>query len=118
MAIHYYDFKPDIDSKEKIRDVVTRHHQAQNTPARPCEEHCDTPRHCEERSDAAIHNYDLSAVIEQLERWWDKYRVSLKELDAEVAEAEQVMKGYLQELGYDVQDAQVPRSHGCEGAAE
>ena len=91
VAIHYYDFKPEIDSKEKIRDIVTRHHQAQNTSG----------RHCEERSDAAIHDYDLSAVIEQLERWWDKYRVSLKELDAEVAEAEQVMKSYLQELGYE-----------------
>lgn len=64
----YYEFKPEIDSKEKIREVV---------------------------GDAS------AAVIEQLERWWDKYRVSLKELDAEVAEAEQVMKGYLQELGYE-----------------
>lgn len=64
----YYEFKPEIDSKEKIREVAG----------------------------------DVSAaVIEQLERWWDKYRVSLKELDAEVAEAEQVMKGYLQELGYE-----------------
>ena len=81
----YYEFKAEINSKEKIREVA---------------------------GDAS------AAVIEQLERWWDKYRVSLKELDAEVAEAEQVMKGYLQELGYDVQDAQVPRSHGPEGAAE
>jgi type I restriction enzyme M protein len=81
----YYEFKAEIDSKEKIREVA---------------------------GDAS------AAVIEHLERWWDKYRVSLKELDAEVAEAEQVMKGYLQELGYDVQDAQVPRSHGSEGATE
>lgn len=64
----YYEFKAEIDSKEKIREVV---------------------------GDAS------AAVIEQLERWWDKYRVSLKELDAEVVEAEQVMKGYLQELGYE-----------------
>ncbi|WP_425056275.1 type I restriction-modification system subunit M [Pseudomonas abyssi] len=40
-------------------------------------------------------------VINQLERWWDKYRVSLTELDAQVAEAESVMKGYLKELGYE-----------------
>lgn len=40
-------------------------------------------------------------VIEQLERWWDKYKVSLQELDQEVAEAEEVMKGYLVELGYE-----------------
>lgn len=64
----YYEFKSEIDSKEKIREVA---------------------------SDAS------ATVIEQLERWWDKYRVSLKELDAEVVEAEQVMKGYLQELGYE-----------------
>ena len=64
----YYEFKPEIDSKEKIREVV---------------------------------GGVSAAVIEQLEHWWDKYRVSLQELDAEVAEAEQVMKGYLQELGYE-----------------
>ena len=41
------------------------------------------------------------AVVAQLERWWDKYRVSLGELDLEVGEAEKVMKGYLQDLGYE-----------------
>ena len=40
-------------------------------------------------------------VIAQLERWWDKYKVSLHELDARVAEAEAAMKGYLRELGYE-----------------
>jgi len=40
-------------------------------------------------------------VLDQLERWWDKYRVSLNELDSQVAEAESVMKGYLKELGYE-----------------
>lgn len=64
----YYEFKPEIDSKQKIREVVGE------VPA---------------------------AVIEQLERWWDKYRISLKELDAEVAEAEKVMRAYLVELGYE-----------------
>lgn len=44
---------------------------------------------------------DRPALIEQFERWWDKYRVSLHELDKQVAEAEQVMKGYLVELGYE-----------------
>ncbi len=39
-------------------------------------------------------------VITQLERWWDKYRVSLHELDDQVATAEVVMKGFLSELGY------------------
>ncbi|SOC01039.1 type I restriction enzyme M protein [Alloalcanivorax xenomutans] len=63
----YYDFKPEIDSKEAIRE--------------------------------AVGEVDAK-VITQLERWWDKYRVSLSELDAQVAEAESVMKGYLKELGY------------------
>jgi len=40
-------------------------------------------------------------VIAQLERWWDKYRVSLNALDVEVAEAEKVLRGYLRELGYE-----------------
>lgn len=64
----YYDFKPEIDTKEAIRETVG----------------------------------DVDAkVIAQLERWWDKYRVSLNELDAQVTEAESVMKGYLKELGYE-----------------
>ena len=64
----YYEFKPEIESKEAIRDVVG----------------------------------DVDAkVITQLERWWDKYRVSLKELDMQVVEAEEVMNGYLVELGYE-----------------
>jgi len=41
------------------------------------------------------------AVINQFERWWDKYRVSLHELDAEVKKSEDVMWGYLKELGYE-----------------
>lgn len=42
-----------------------------------------------------------ASVITQLERWWDKYKVSLHELDEQVSEAEAVMKGFLQELGYE-----------------
>ena len=40
-------------------------------------------------------------VVTQLERWWDKYKVSLHELDDQVADAEAVMKGFLGELGYE-----------------
>jgi len=43
---------------------------------------------------------DDANVVAQFERWWDKYRVSLSELDEEVGEAEKVMKGFLGELGY------------------
>jgi type I restriction enzyme M protein len=42
-----------------------------------------------------------SSVISQLERWWDKYHVSLHQLDEQVATAESLMKGYLEELGYE-----------------
>ena len=44
---------------------------------------------------------DEQAVIGQFERWWDKYKVSLHELDAEVKKSEEVMWGYLKELGYE-----------------
>ena len=64
----YFEFKPEVDSKEAIRERAGT----------------DDPK-----------------VIAQLERWWDKYKVSLHELDEQVAEAEGVMKGYLRELGYD-----------------
>ena len=40
-------------------------------------------------------------MIEQFERWWDKYRVSLHQLDDELEQAEQVMNNYLVELGYE-----------------
>ncbi len=42
-----------------------------------------------------------ASVIFQFERWWDKYNVSLHELDEQVVSAEVVMKDYLLELGYE-----------------
>ncbi|MGF1755558.1 type I restriction-modification system subunit M [Vibrio makurazakiensis] len=68
----YYVFKPNIECKEQIREVI-------------------------EKADAKV----LPLTISQLECWWDKYQVSLHELDAQVTEAEQVMQGYLKELGYE-----------------
>ncbi len=65
---HYYDFKPEIESKEQIQDCLG--------------------------------DVDQS-VVTQFERWWDKYRVSLREIDAKVKQSEEVMLGYLKELGYD-----------------
>ena len=44
---------------------------------------------------------DEQPVIEQFERWWDKYRVSMHQLDEELEKAEQVMNNYLLELGYE-----------------
>ena len=64
----YYDFKPEIEAKEQIRD----------------------------------HLGDLDqSVITQFERWWDKYRVSLHEIDVQVKESEEEMWVYLKELGYE-----------------
>jgi len=64
----YYQFKPQIESRDQIRDFL----------------HTDNQK-----------------IIAQFEHWWDKYKVSLRELDEEVERAEQVMKGYLEELGYE-----------------
>ena len=41
------------------------------------------------------------SVINQFERWWDKYRVPLHEIDTQVKQSEEVMWRYLKELGYD-----------------
>ncbi|MGO2324333.1 type I restriction-modification system subunit M [Vibrio casei] len=71
----YYAFKPQIESKEALREFILE--QA------PADTEVD------------------SKVITQLERWWDKYQVSLHELDQQVQDAEQVMQGYLKELGYE-----------------
>ena len=64
----YYEFKPEIETKEQIRD------------------HLHT---------------DEQAIVSQFERWWDKYKVSLNEIEIEVKKSEEVMKGYLKELGYE-----------------
>jgi type I restriction enzyme M protein len=76
----YYSFKPSITSKEQIRDVVEKSVTA---------------------ADADLTSPRTSIIVTQLERWWDKYQVSLHQLDAQVTEAEQVMQGYLKELGYE-----------------
>ena len=64
----YYDFKPEIETKEQIRDHLGDADQS---------------------------------VITQFERWWDKYQVSLHEIDAQVKESEEVMRSHLKELGYE-----------------
>ena len=64
----YYDFKPEIETKEQIR------------------------KH--------LGDVDQS-IINQFERWWDKYRVSLHEIDVQVKQSEVVMWNYLKELGYE-----------------
>ena len=44
---------------------------------------------------------ESDSVVEQFERWWDKYGISLSQIDSEVKESEAVMHGFLKELGYE-----------------
>ena len=64
----YYDFKPEIETKEQIRDYL---------------------------------NDGEQSIIAQFERWWDKYRVSLHEIDAKTKQSEEAMWKYLKELGHE-----------------
>ena len=58
--------------------------------------------HIKEKSQIRQHLSNASdAVIQQVERWWDKYGVSLARIDTEAKEAEAVMHGFLRELGYE-----------------
>ena len=63
---NYYDFKPEIKTKEQIRDYIGTEEQS---------------------------------IINQFERWWDKYRVSLYEIDTQTRQSEELMWRYLKELG-------------------
>ena len=96
----YYAFKAEIETKEQIRPHVEK--SVENSL-----EQASATALNESASVTALGNSAPAAVLPvgeivgQLERWWDKYQVSLHQLDAEVAEAEQVMQGYLKELGYE-----------------
>ena len=65
--VDYYDFRPEIETKEQIRDYLNGADQS---------------------------------IITQFEQWWDKYRVSLHEIDVKTKQSEEVMWKYLKELGY------------------
>ena len=41
------------------------------------------------------------SVVKQCERWWDKYGISLSQIDSEVKESEAIMHEFLKELGYE-----------------
>ncbi len=41
------------------------------------------------------------SVVRQLERWWDKYGISLSQIDSDLKESEAVMNKFLKELGYE-----------------
>ena len=41
------------------------------------------------------------SVIDQFERWWDKYLVPMVKIDSQVKKSEELMLSYLKELGYE-----------------
>jgi len=69
----YFFFRDEITEKEKIEEFFSETYEGSET----------------------------SAIITQLEHWWDKYKTTLKDIEAEYAEADAIMKGYLKELGYE-----------------
>ena len=46
-------------------------------------------------------NTSEEAIINQFERWWNKYRFPLHELNTQAKQSEKVMLDYLKELGYE-----------------
>jgi len=44
---------------------------------------------------------DEKTIILQFERWWDKYQVSLKEIERELKKSEEILKSHLKEIGYE-----------------
>ena len=61
---------------------------------------------------------DQRTCIKAIENLWSKYAVTAQTIEAERDAASEQLKAFLVELGYDVQDARVPRADGSAGAAE
>ena len=72
----YYQFKPSITSKTQIREHLENSWGGGKLPLN-------------------------QQLIPLLERWWDKYRISLHEIDVQVKQSEKVMRNHLKELGYE-----------------
>jgi len=56
------------------------------------------------KSKEEINDYletDDQNIIGRFEKWWDKYKVTLSDIENECQEAEKEMKGYLKELGFE-----------------
>ncbi|MCK8047171.1 type I restriction-modification system subunit M [Shewanella sp. 1CM18E] len=92
----YYAFKAEIETKEQIRPLVENSLEQIESIER-----IESPEQASATALVLGEQAPAATIISQLERWWDKYQVSLHQLDAEVAEAEQVMQSYLKELGYE-----------------
>jgi type I restriction enzyme M protein len=58
---------------------------------------------------------DITKSVENLH---NKYAVTVKQILSERDAQAELLDGFLAELGYDVQDAQVSRLQGCKGATE
>ena len=43
----------------------------------------------------------LESPFDQFEKWWDKYHISLTQIDSEINESEKLVHGFLKELGYE-----------------
>ena len=41
-----------------------------------------------------------TTIIERFEQWWDKYKVTLEDIDQACEASDNKMKSYLKELGY------------------
>jgi len=46
-------------------------------------------------------NTSEEAIINQFEKWWNKYHVSLHKLNEQVKQREEKMRNYLKEIGYE-----------------
>ena len=54
-----------------------------------------------DKADIARYAAELpSGAVAQLERWWDKYKVTFKDIEAELVAADKELDAYLKELGY------------------
>ena len=81
----YYDFRGEIETKEQIREYLEM----------------TTDKDVGSTGIAGANSSENQGVIAIFERWWDKYKVSLHQIDTEVEEAEVTMWNYLKELGYE-----------------
>ncbi|MET0109923.1 MAG: class I SAM-dependent DNA methyltransferase [Candidatus Thiodiazotropha sp.] len=61
---------------------------------------------------------DQRACIKAIENLWNKYAITARIIEAERDAASEQLQAFLVELGYDVQEVQVPQAQGCTGAAE
>ncbi len=104
----YYEFKEKLREAQrqyrKLRDelLARMDETRQQMSAQDCQQlvlkiaRIDLSEHLEQYVTA--HRQEVIAAVEN---WWDKYRVTLREIERERDEAARVLDGYLRELGYE-----------------